>query len=186
MKILLDKTVFSHISVYSDFLVSIKEFYKIEFYIPSFLITQANGLNEKEQSNPLFSSLYALEPTIMLDAYEKNIRQNNLNNEICYFADQYGISMNDASLISMSLDKNMVLLTDNHTLIDIIKKENGAVLTYDEIKHVTNFKKYIYPILGSEYITGFVCYLDILGFSRFISKTENFEKVKKMIFDIEH
>ena len=94
-------------------------------------------------------------------------------------------NVKDAICAQTAVSNGLALVTEDKQLYNTMKRYGHQVYMIDELKNSDIFKQEIYPISSQEYVEGFVCYFDILGFGKFSMDINNLSKIQKAVIGIQ-
>ena len=172
-------------------LCEIKEFGHCDFAICYSTIEEFSAIPDKEKRTQVLMHIFSLEPKVVYDSVavcgmsrvgtavvsEGEVYEKILNEK--------GDNIRDAIVAETAVSNNYFLVTNDKKLYNSMKRNNYSVLNTDDLRNGKQLMSLSYPILDMEYQSGFVCYLDILGFGSFSNDSKHLETIKKLIINLQ-
>lgn len=196
MKLLLDTNIINNLTEMPGLLgklQSLKEFADAEIYVCSSIINELSAIPDKlvDKRNSILHDLFLLEPHIVYDGvgvlgvtkcdeavvsdgtvYKKIINENQDN-------------VRDAIIAETAVNNGLILVTNDKELYNKMKTNGYDVFNTDDLENGKKVLESKYPLLNQEYVSGFVCYFDILGFGSFSSNETNIEQIIKLFVNLQ-
>ena len=171
---------------------SLKEFADAEIFVCYSIVEEISAIPDLyiEKRKNILSSLFKLEPKIIYDGVailgettcgtavvsEGEVFQRIVNDS--------RNNLKDAIIAETAVNNNLTLVTNDIDLYNKMKANNYDVVNTEELANGKTVLNKKYPLLEQNYISGFVCYFDILGFGSFTQNEANLDTIKKLIVNL--